>query len=126
MTLDAYSINYVIGMGILGIPYAVVQGGILLAILVLVIVAFLSLISSMWIVEVRNLSLPHFNHTHAENRFAFQSTSRAQAVINLANRDLDTTELDPLVKKVPFQSHPNVPASSLTVFSLISITTLSS
>jgi predicted Kef-type K+ transport protein len=49
---DAYAINYIIGIGILGIPFAMVQAGILLASSVLLIVVVLSGITAVWIVEV--------------------------------------------------------------------------
>jgi amino acid permease len=56
--VDAYAINYVIGIGILGIPFAMVQAGILLASGVLLLVVILSGMTAVWIVEVL-ISIPY-------------------------------------------------------------------
>lgn len=41
-------------------PYAIVQGGLLLSVIVLVLVAAISLLSAFWIVEVRDTYLRTF------------------------------------------------------------------
>ena len=48
----AVTLNYVLGLGCLGIPYAFYKAGISFSIIVTIFAAFLSMLSTMWIVEV--------------------------------------------------------------------------
>ena len=48
----AVTLNYVLGLGCLGIPYAFFQAGLSFSILMTFFAAFLSMLSTMWIVEV--------------------------------------------------------------------------
>jgi amino acid permease len=47
----AFTIAYIIGVGVLGIPYAFYQGGIILSLLLLGISSFVSYCSIIWIIE---------------------------------------------------------------------------
>ena len=53
-TLSAYAVtlNYVLGLGCLGIPYAFFKAGLGFSIVVTCVAAFVSMLSTMWIVEV--------------------------------------------------------------------------
>ena len=46
------TLNYVLGLGCLGIPYAFYEAGLTFSIVMTIVAAFLSMISTMWIVEV--------------------------------------------------------------------------
>ena len=48
----SFLINYTVGMGILGIPFAFFHEGILTGIVTLLIVAFVSWIAAIWVLEV--------------------------------------------------------------------------
>jgi amino acid permease len=52
--LSAYAVtlNYVLGLGCLGIPYAFYQAGLSFSIVITFVAAFLSMLATMWIVEV--------------------------------------------------------------------------
>ena len=53
-TLSAYAVtlNYVLGLGCLGIPYAFFKAGLGFSIVMTCVAAFISMLSTMWIVEV--------------------------------------------------------------------------
>mmetsp|Transcript_10485 Transcript_10485/g.22783 ORF Transcript_10485/g.22783 Transcript_10485/m.22783 type:complete len:452 (-) Transcript_10485:4-1359(-) len=50
-TLFAFTVNYIFGAGVLGIPYAIAEGGILASCVVLILSSFICLVSMVWIIE---------------------------------------------------------------------------
>ena len=53
------AVNFILGAGVLGLPYAVAHSGILTAAAALVLVALLSFLTCSWLLEVSDLSLIH-------------------------------------------------------------------
>jgi len=49
--LFAFTVNYIFGAGVLGIPYAIAQGGIVCSSILLVFSSYICLMSMMWVVE---------------------------------------------------------------------------
>eukprot|EP01089_Gocevia_fonbrunei_P001393 TRINITY_DN1128_c0_g1_i1.p1 TRINITY_DN1128_c0_g1~~TRINITY_DN1128_c0_g1_i1.p1 ORF type:complete len:442 (+),score=46.07 TRINITY_DN1128_c0_g1_i1:161-1327(+) len=47
----AFVINYVLGVGILGMPYAFSQAGIILSLVFLGFITFITIVATMWIIE---------------------------------------------------------------------------
>jgi len=47
----AFTINYIFGAGVLGIPYAISHGGILVSVLTLIISSLFSLMAMLWLLE---------------------------------------------------------------------------
>jgi len=76
----ALSVNHLLGLGILCLPWAMVRAGLVLSGLALLIVTALALLSAQWLVE---------------------TTARGQALIELNRRTQDrATEMELLVHKV--------------------------
>lgn len=55
--LDCFTANYIIGVGLLGVPNAFAKAGLLFSPLILLGGSLISLLTIVWIVEVRNLYL---------------------------------------------------------------------
>lgn len=53
--LDCFTANYIIGVGLLGVPNAFSKAGLLLSPLILLFGSALSLLTIVWLVEVRSL-----------------------------------------------------------------------
>ena len=53
LTLFAFTINFIFGAGVLSIPYAFLNGGIVSAGLTLVVASVLSLITALWLFEIQ-------------------------------------------------------------------------
>jgi len=53
MALYAFTINYIFGAGVLGVPYAIANGGIVASSLLLIFSSTLSLLSMVWILETQ-------------------------------------------------------------------------
>lgn len=52
ITCYAFTINYILGIGLLNLPYAIYNSGIILGTIILAIISFITLITVMWIVDV--------------------------------------------------------------------------
>jgi hypothetical protein len=45
----AFTVNYILGVGCLGIPYAFLQSGIILGVVLILLLSFVSYMTVMWI-----------------------------------------------------------------------------
>eukprot|EP01100_Stratorugosa_tubuloviscum_P000166 TRINITY_DN1036_c0_g1_i7.p1 TRINITY_DN1036_c0_g1~~TRINITY_DN1036_c0_g1_i7.p1 ORF type:complete len:531 (-),score=214.01 TRINITY_DN1036_c0_g1_i7:54-1610(-) len=52
LTLVAFTLNFIVGSGILGLPYAFIESGLILSILLLALSAFISFVTINWVIEI--------------------------------------------------------------------------
>lgn len=89
LTIYLTSTNFVLGAGILGIPYAVVSAGMLASVASLIAVAFLSLLTCSWLLEVGDRA------NALQNELSRQEADSDDEASQVQHADGGTSQLPP-------------------------------
>ena len=65
----AFTVNYILGVGCLGIPYAFYQSGIVLGSALIIFLSFISYTAVMWIAETSHRGMQLRLDSHSKNPF---------------------------------------------------------
>jgi hypothetical protein len=65
----AFTVNYILGVGCLGIPYAFYQSGIILGSLLIMFLSFISYITVLWVAETSHRGMQFRIDSHSRNPF---------------------------------------------------------
>eukprot|EP01088_Endostelium_zonatum_P022051 TRINITY_DN911_c1_g2_i2.p1 TRINITY_DN911_c1_g2~~TRINITY_DN911_c1_g2_i2.p1 ORF type:complete len:545 (+),score=82.65 TRINITY_DN911_c1_g2_i2:88-1635(+) len=101
-----FVINYVLGVGILGMPYAFYQAGVLLSSVLIIFITILTIIATMWLVEVGSRAQALFSAGQLDLPIA-PADERSRILNNTSQ--IQTSDIEPR----PFESAPSSRHSTL-------------
>lgn len=69
ITCYAFTVNYILGVGCLGVPYAFLKCGVVLGTILTIVLSFVSYITVMWVAEAAEQELQLRNYLASNNPF---------------------------------------------------------
>lgn len=88
-TAYCFTVNYILGVGVLGMPHAFVQAGWALSVICLFVVTCMATLTSHWLTEVGHRAARHLHH----QKHAFQSISSPRSGAMYADHRIEVNEL---------------------------------
>ena len=102
----AFLVNYALGVGMLGTPYAFAQSGLVLGVAFMVGITFIGVITAMWIIDVRRPQTARTAPSLLTSIFflCFQASARANALMAAAAEEESAIVADPMGLASPINS----------------------